>query len=267
MCVGGMSFIPLVLISRSRSLRVCVDHDIFSWLFRGEMGRTHLNNLLLRVMILSMVAEVVVAVGEEGIMPNDHTTNMATMSKAFASATKLTECNFMIWYAGFLTVLVGLAGDPWSRLLEVLELILAQLHQAQENIEHGIATTLFKMRDRATFQTSEEWKKVNRCLFNIIYWTVDDTIAGLKHSLATTMMFKGLEALKYIHDNYGPGCGTTQVGRTIDMISETQKDGEAAALMQKDASFSQGVFRAWLLDTTFGPISSGRKRECHRKSR
>ena len=46
------------------------------------------------------------------------------------------------------------------------------------------------MRDRATFQTSEEWKKVNRCLFNIIYWTVDDTIAGLKHSLATTMMFK-----------------------------------------------------------------------------
>ena len=135
------------------------------------MGRAHLNNLLLLFTILSMVAEVVVAGGEEGTLSSDHTTNMGTaMSKVFASATKLTDCNFMIWYAGFLTVLVGLAGDPWSRLLQVLELIQAQLHNAQENIEHGIATSLFKMTDRAAFQKSEEWKMklsvllLSRCL-------------------------------------------------------------------------------------------------------
>ena len=45
---------------------------------------------------------------------------------------------------------------------------------------------------------------------------------------ATTMMFKGLEALKYIHDNYGPGCGTAQVGRAIDIMSEKQSGSETA---------------------------------------
>ena len=65
---------------------------------------THLN-LLLLFLILNMVAEGVVAGGEES-MSSGHSNAGPVLSKAFASATKLTEHNYMEWYVIFL------AGGP-----------------------------------------------------------------------------------------------------------------------------------------------------------
>ena len=187
--------------------------------------------VFLWAMVLSMVAVEVFAVGDSSKAPettNGGASATAAMSKAFAICTKLSDNNYMIWYAGILTVLVGVTVEPFTRVLEVLETIKDQLHNSLGGIETGIATTLFKLGSAAELKASNAWKQVNTALFNVIYWTVDEQIPGLMHSLASTMMFKGLDALKYIHDNYGPGCGTAQVGRAMDIMSEKQDGTETA---------------------------------------
>ena len=185
------------------------------------LGRVKLRPLLF-VVILIMVAEVV-----NGGDPSssDNANGATAMSKAFATSTKLSEVNYMIWYAGILTVLLGVHFEPYAKLMKLLELIQNRMHNSIEVIYNGIGTHMFK---GAPFKDSEAWLSIDKVLFNVIYWTVDETITGLKSSLATTMMFKGLEALKYIHDNYGPGCNTAQVGRAIDIMTETQNGQETA---------------------------------------
>jgi len=188
---------------------------------------TMLTRILLGLTILSMVA-VEVDAGEPTTPTSHGNGGGSAMSKAFAVSTKLSETNYMVWYAGILTVLLGITVEPYAKLMEVFETIKVQMHNTLDVIERGISAAVFKLNTVAELRANDLWKRVEKTMFNVIYWTVDEQIAGLKHSLATTMMFKGLEALKYIHDNYGPGCGTTQVGRAMDIMTETQNAGETA---------------------------------------
>ena len=66
------------------------------------------------------------------------------MSKAFATSTKLSETNYMIWYAGILTVLLGVTFEPYAKLMKVLELIQNRMHNSIEVIYNGIGTHVFK---------------------------------------------------------------------------------------------------------------------------
>ena len=82
----------------------------------------HYARLLLAFTILSMVAKAVYAGGETA-SSSDNGNGVTAMSKAFAASTKLSETNYMIWYAGLLTVLLGVTTDPYSKLMELLERI------------------------------------------------------------------------------------------------------------------------------------------------
>ena len=186
----------------------------------------HYARLLLAFTIFSMVAEAVYAGGETA-SSSDNGNGVTAMSKAFAASTKLSETNYMIWYAGLLTVLLGVTTDPYSKLMELLERIQNDLNKTMDHLYVIIGAALFKESPN-TYMNSDNWKMLDKVLFNVLYWTIDETIAGLKSSLATTMMFKGLESLKYIHDNYGPGCNTAQVGRAMDIMNETQNSQETA---------------------------------------
>ena len=197
-----------------------------STILLGEMVISYSDRLLIAFMILSMVAERVYGVEPSTSSDNGNGNGGTAMSKAFATSTKLSETNFMIWYAGILTVLLGVTIDPYSKVMQVLERVQNELHKTLDQVYIVIGSSVFSKI--ASFRGSDEWKLLDKVLFNVIYWTVDETIPGLKSSLATTMMFKGLEALKFIHDNYGPGCNTAQVGRAIDIMNETQNEQETA---------------------------------------
>ena len=84
-------------------------------------------------------------------------------------------------------------------------------------------------------------------LYQAVFWTIDaEALLGCKTHLATTLLFKGVPALKYVHDCYGPGSATQQVCRTIDIITERQTDGETgqewgARLQSMNASVTESI--------------------------
>ena len=81
------------------------------------LGRVKVRPLLYLI-ILVMVAEVVI--GGDPSSSTDNANGATAMSKAFATSTKLSETNYMIWYAGILTVLLGVTIEPYARLMKVL---------------------------------------------------------------------------------------------------------------------------------------------------
>ena len=109
---------------------------------------TMLTRILLGLTILSMVAEVVDA-GEPTSATSHDNGGGSAMSKAFAVSTKLSETNYMVWYAGILTVLLGITVEPYGKLMEVFETIQAQMHNTLDVIERGISAALFKLNNVA----------------------------------------------------------------------------------------------------------------------
>ena len=133
-------------------------------------------SILMILTILSMVAEVVFCVDPSSSSSSDNVNGATVMSKAFATSTKLTETNYMIWYAGLLTVLLGVTVAPYNQLMALLEFVQAQLHHTMDALE----TSIGAMMKNASFKQTDGWKVLDKVMFNVIYWTVDETIPGLK---------------------------------------------------------------------------------------
>ena len=179
-------------------------------------------------LILNMVAEVVICTGD-GTSSKD--SNPGTiLGKAMAHATKLTDTNYTVWYAGILTVLVGFSGDPYEKLMKVLEVMKKHMQHSLTIIESKIVQEVLGkgIPEIATSKSSEEYQSMDKTVFQAVFATVSDSMEALKENLSTDLLFKGIAAVKYIHDNYGPGCGSMQVGKTMDMFTEKQKDSETA---------------------------------------
>ena len=134
-----------------------------------------------------MVAEVVFC-GEPSSSTDNNGNGASAMAKAFAASTKLSETNYMVWYAGLLTVLLSVTIDPYAKIMQLLERIQHQLHKTMSDLEVSIGATFFS--SDSDYKSKDLWKMLDKVLFNVVYWTVDESIPGLKSSLATTMMFK-----------------------------------------------------------------------------
>ena len=109
--------------------------------------------LLLYLVILSMVA--VAVMGGDPSTPSDSGNGATAMAKSFATSTKLSETNYAIWYAGILTILVGMTVEPYAKMLKILEALQVQLHNTMEVIENGLGRLFYS--NAADFKTKEPW--------------------------------------------------------------------------------------------------------------
>ena len=109
-----------------------------------------------------MVAEEVN--GGEASSSSDNGNGVTAMSKAFAASTKLSETNYMIWYAGILTVLLGVTTDPYSKLMELLERIQNDLNKTMEHLYVIIGADLYKDAP-TTYKNTDSWKLLDKVLF------------------------------------------------------------------------------------------------------
>ena len=230
---------------RSEGLRTGDDRDGTVVLkVCGKM--TLLYRLILFYTIFSMVAEVVMGTGDGGTSKSGSSgananSNAMTLIKALASATKLTDTNYIAWFAGLVTVLMGFTGDPFDKLQEVIEKLQGYLTDSLEDIYKRIIQQMLlaeyqqavaAAKSAGTSMTPEEFiarHEVSKDLYQTILLTISDSceaMVAIKNHLATSCFKKGIEALKYIHDNVGPGSGSTQIGRTMDLLNEKQLPDE-----------------------------------------
>ena len=174
-----------------------------------------------------MVAEQVHS-GDTSTSTSTTESSASAMSKALALGTKLHDSNYTVWYASMITALLSLTGTNYEKLLQLLSGIKDKLTDSYDKIQDRLVL-FFGVSDRSSLLTADICKEVNKLLFQAVFWTVDDTkLPSLKNHLATTLLLKGFETLKYVHDNYGPGSNTQQVCRAMDLMTERQNDGETA---------------------------------------
>ena len=189
-------------------------------------------------LILSMVAEVVVCTGGgDSSQGSNSNSNAMALIKVLSTATKLTDTNYTAWYAGLVTVLLGFTGDPFDKLNKTLEKLRDQLTNSVEALHRILIQEVLKSEYEAAVKGSTTPSPmafvtehgINNNLYQTIVLTISDTceaMVAIKNHLSTSCMKKGIEALKYIHDNVGPGSGSMQIGRTIDIMSEKQRPDE-----------------------------------------
>jgi hypothetical protein len=179
------------------------------------------------LLILSMVAVQVLSTGSEsGKESKVFEQSASSFAKAFSTATKLDKGNYTIWIAGMLTLLIGMQGEVYEKLLLVMKGLQDKLHKQLVDIKKDACKILFGHDTPTDSSESALANKIALSIYQVVFWTIGDNLTALKTHVSTKLLFKGFETLKYVYDHYGPGCGTKQLKRQFDIMEEKQKDNE-----------------------------------------
>ena len=182
----------------------------------------------LMVMMMLMLFNMVAVAGPLGDPSTSTSANtldseMAGLSKALVSVTKLNGTNYDVWYAGLLTILM--VGSKLRRLLATaLETFKTNMDKPLSEIVTAVRTAV--NMDRAT---DENFKELGSVIFSIVYGSLSDCaeMASAKMYGAKKVFGNGLAYLKHLADKFGPVGGTNQVLLNHNIMIEKQRVGES----------------------------------------
>jgi hypothetical protein len=209
-----------------------------SLLVETELGYDRYRTMRHRValVIIILLAGVMVSHGsgdKSGTSTTSGSTETLHIGKSFSHCAKLVKNNYSIWMASLLTMVMSYTTyRGMTEVLHILETFKEHGGKAISEIDGKIeAWFTSRFSSAGTHGRKEEgsmYFQANRTLFQILYNTIDESLAALQSSGANTYFMDGLAFLKAAFDKHGPGSGAKQLAQTVNIMDEKQTAEQSA---------------------------------------